>query len=376
MIKNIKMQLESYLSEKYIFKYNEILNRTFYKEKDKNEEFKLLKNYKFNSIFRELKNNEIKASVQGLKSLLESDFVKRFNPIKDYFNNLPKWNGHDYIEELSSTIKTTDDKLFKWAFKKWLVAFVACAIDEEATNHTVLILTGKQGSGKTTWLMNLLPKQLKEYGYSGNIKPGNKDSNLLLTEKILINIDELASYSKAQVEAYKELITKDKITERRAYGYFSENYIRRASFVGSSNHNQILMDVTGNRRFLVFETSDIDYKKEIDFDKVYSQVMHLYKNEFKHYFDRDDIKTIELNNQKYKQTSMEEEYIDKFFFVPEYSNDENRVFMNATEVIEYLRNNISVYVNFNVVSIGKLLKAKGYKTIKKKGLKKFILIKR
>lgn len=370
------MKIETYLNEKYIFKYNEILNRTFYKERYTDKEFKLLKNYKFNSIFRELRNNEMKASVQGLKSLLESDFVKRFNPIKDYFNSLPKWDGYDYIEELSSTIKTTDDKLFKWAFKKWLVAFVACAIDEETTNHTVLILTGKQGSGKTTWLMNLLPKQLKEYGYSGNIKPGNKDSNLLLTEKILINIDELASYSKAQVEAYKELITKDKITERRAYGYFSENYVRRASFVGSSNHNQILMDVTGNRRFLVFETSDIDYKKEIDFDKVYSQAMHLYKSGFKHYFEREDIKLIELNNQKYKQTSMEEEYIDKFFSLPKFIEDENRVFMNATEVIEYLRNNISVYVNFNVVSIGKLLKAKGYKTIKKKGLKKFILVKR
>lgn len=370
------MNIESFLNKKYKFKYNEILNRTFYKEENNNEEFKILKGYKFNSIFRELKNNEIKVSVQGLKSLLESDFVERFNPIKDYFNNLPKWDGYDYIKELSSTIQTTDDKLFEWAFKKWLVAFVACAIDEETINHSVLILTGKQGSGKTTWLMNLLPKQIKEYGYSGNIKPGNKDSNLLLTEKALINIDELASYSKAQVEAYKELITKDKITERRAYGYFSENYVRRASFVGSSNHNQILMDVTGNRRFLVFETTEIDYKKEIDFSKVYSQVMHLYKKGFKHYFDREDIKIVEENNEKYKQTSLEEEYIDKYFLLPEFTEDENKVFMNATEVIEYLRINISVYVNFNVVSMGKLLKSKGYSTVKKKGVKKFILLKK
>lgn len=370
------MNLENFLNKNYEFKYNEILSRTYYKEKDKEEEFKLLKAYKFNSIVRQLNNNDIKTSVQALKCLLESDYVKLYNPFKDYFKNLPKWDGkHDYIEELASSVKTTDDKLFRWAFKKWLVAFVACAINENEVNHTVLILTGKQGSGKTTWLMNLIPEELKEYGFSGNIKPGNKDSNILLSEKIMINIDELASYSKAQVEAYKELITKDKVTERRAYGYFSENYIRRASFVGSSNHNQILMDVTGNRRFLVFESNEIDYKLKINYEQLYAQVMYLYTTGFKHYFDNEDIKRIELNNEKYKQTSIEEEYIDKYFSVPKFSEDEKRELMNATEVIEYLMNNISSYINLNVVSIGKLLKAKGFESKKQKGLKKFIVVK-
>ncbi len=370
------MNTENYLNSKYEFKYNEILSRTFYRERGKDSKFSLLKGYKFNSIFRELKNNDIKVSAQGLKCLLESDFVKRFNPFKDYFSNLPKWDEKkDYINDLASRVDTTDDELFQWAFKKWLVAFVGCSIKEDITNHSVLILTGEQGSGKTTWLMNLLPPALKEYGYSGNIKPGNKDSNILLSEKILINIDELASYTRAQVEAYKELITKDKITERRAYGYFSENYTRRASFVGSSNHNEILMDVTGNRRFLVFETLKIDFKSLINHTQLYAQALHLFNNEFQHYFDKEDIKKIERNNQKYKQSNQEEEYIEKYFSLPKHVENEEQIFMNATEVVEYLKNQISININFNVVSIGKLLKAKGYTSIKKKGIKKFILIK-
>ena len=373
---NIIMNIEKYLNSKYEFKYNEILSRTYYKEKSKDKKFNLLKGYKFNSIYRELKNNDIKVSAQGLKCLLESDFVKRFNPFKEYFNSLPQWDEkEDYINDLASRVSTTDDELFKWAFKKWLVAFVGCSIKEDVSNHTVLILTGKQGSGKTTWLMNLLPKELKEYGYSGNIKPSNKDSNLLLTEKIMINIDELASYTKTQVEAYKELITKDKITERRAYGYFSENYIRRASFTGSSNHNEILMDVTGNRRFLVFETLEINYKSTINYTQLYAQALHLFNSGFKHYFDKEDIKRIELNNEKYKQTSQEEDYVNKYFSLPSNTEGEVKVFMNATEVVEYLKNQISIHVSFNVISIGKLLKAKGFETIKKNGIKKFILIK-
>src|SRR5690606_13397707 len=152
------MNVETYLNEKYEFHYNEILNRTFYKKKKTKDQFDLLKNFEFNSIRRELNNNSVSTSISELKSLLESDFVSIYNPFEDYFNNLPDWDGKtDYISQLTDTIITTNQKDFKWAFKKWLVAMVACAINEDITNQAVLILTGKQGIGKTTWLKNLVP---------------------------------------------------------------------------------------------------------------------------------------------------------------------------------------------------------------------------
>ena len=107
------MNIEKYLNSKYEFKYNEIVSRTFYRERAKDKKFNLLKGYKFNSIFRELKNNDIKVSTQGLRCLLESDFVKRFNPFRDYFTSLPKWDEkEDYIDNLASKVSTTDNELF------------------------------------------------------------------------------------------------------------------------------------------------------------------------------------------------------------------------------------------------------------------------
>jgi predicted P-loop ATPase len=369
------MEIEKFLNEKYIFKYNEVLGRTLYKDKNGNKEFKLLEDYKLNSIYRELKNNGISTSVQGLKSLLLSDYVPKFDPFKEYFQNVPQWDGHtDYILKLSKMVKTTDDELFQWAFKKWMVAFVACAIEEESTNHSVLILTGKQGSGKTTWLTNLVPSQLKEYCYSGKIKPDNKDSNILLSERILINMDEWASYTKNQVEAFKELITKDTVSERRAYGYFTENYVRRASFVGSSNHKDILIDVTGNRRFLVFESLDIDYLRKVNMDNVYSQALSLLKQGFKYFFDMEDIIKIEANNEQFKQTNIEEEYFEKYFRKPTANEIETISKMNASEIISYIKVRANTQLSLNAISFGKLIKSKGFQTMKVDGLNKYLVV--
>ena len=367
---------EKYLNENYEFKYNEILTRVFFRKKGEHSKFKLLKGYEFNSLYRELKNNDIKLAVGNFKSLLESDFVPKFNPFKDYFRNLPEWNGEvDYIGRLAETVETTDNELFRWAFKKWIVALVACALKPDIANHSVLIFTGAQGIGKTTWLMRLLPEKLKEYGYSGSINPGNKDSNLLLSEKLLINMDELSSYNKSKIEAFKDLITKEVISERRAYGYFSENYVRNATFCGTANHNEVLMDVTGNRRFLVFEAVSFQRDHGVNLDNVYSQAYSLMKSGFQYYFDLDEIKRIETNNEQYKQSNAEEEYLDKFFKTPEGNTAEECIrYMNATEVIQFIRNNTSGYININSSSMGKLLKSKGFESTKKDGLKKYIVV--
>lgn len=362
---------ENYLNEKYEFKFNEITKRTYYKVKGEKSDFILLDSYKRNSIKRELDNNNIPCTASDLKCLLNSDFVNVYNPIADYFNNLPKWDGKDYIKELSNTVESTNQVDFEWAFKKWIVATVACALYDNVSNQTVLILTGRQGIGKTTWLKSIVPEPLKEYFFSGNINPNNKDTTLLLSEKLIINLDELVSLNKKQIESLKELITKDIISERRAYGEFTENYVRRASFVGSSNHNEILMDVTGNRRFLCFEVNSFERNHNINIDKVFSQVMHLLNTDFKYYFDLEDINRLEKNNEMFVQSSEENDWIEELFSLPENDAEEN--YLNATEIIELIKKAKKIFRNINVQEVGKLMTSKGYRIKKIKGSKKYIV---
>lgn len=367
------MLKENYLNEKYDFKFNEITNRTYFRKKNGSEKFELINQYVANSLKREINNYNIRCSVSDLKSLLESDYVPKFNPFKDYFYNLPSWDKNtDYIEKLAETIETDKTDDFKWAFKKWIVASVACALHDNITNQAILIFTGGQGIGKTTWMSKLVPESLKEYFYSGIINPENKDNTILLSERFIINLDELASLNKRQIEAFKEMVTKEVISERRPYGHFVENYIRRASFVGSSNHNQILTDVTGNRRFICFEVQSINKDHNVDMDLVYAQVMHILNEAiFEYHFNLDDIKRIEANNQQFKQVCEEEEFIDEFFKLPEGHSQVN--YLSATEIANYFKNMGNSYSKYNPVDIGKIMKAKGYITKKISGSSKYII---
>jgi predicted P-loop ATPase len=195
-----------------------------------------------------------------------------------------------------------------------------------------------------------------------------------MSEKLIINLDELASLNRKQIEAFKEMITKDIITERRAYGHFTENYIRRASFVGSSNHNEILMDVTGNRRFLCFEAIEIDFMHNINVNLVYSQVMHILNNtDFKYHFDKDDINRLEENNKLYVQSSEENDWIEELFSIGE--DCENLEYMNATDIINYIKSKKNIYQKIDVIQIGKIMTAKGYAKKKIKGIYKYMVIK-
>lgn len=367
--------IENYLRKKYDFHYNEVLSRVYYKLKNETD-FKLLKSYKLNSIRRELNNSDIKITSTDLKNLLESDFTPKYNPFVNYFSNLPKWDGTDYIQQLCETVNTTDNTDYHWAFKKWLVAMVACALEPEICNQAIFIFTGKQGLGKTTWLRRLMPKNLKHHFFSGNINPTNKDTTLLMSEKMLINLDELAALNKKQMEAFKEMVTKSVITERRAYAHFAEDYIRRASFVGSSNHNEILFDVTGNRRFLVFEATKIDYKHTINMDKVYSQVMHILNHtDFQYHFVGDDIKRIEKNNTMYKQSNQVEDWIHELFEKP-VSDKQDLCFMNATDIAAYIKINKRPYSRLNVQEIGKIITSLGYSRKKIRGSWKYVILKK
>lgn len=150
----------------------------------------------------------------------------------------------------------------------------------------------KQGLGKTTWIEKLMPKQLKEYIFSGTINPSNKDTLIHLAECMLINLDELENLNRSEIGSLKEIITKTHIRMRKAYGHNNENMPRRASFAGIVNTSQFLNDTTGSRRFLCFEVEHIEYTRDIDINKVYSQALKLIKEGFRHWFNQEEIKDI------------------------------------------------------------------------------------
>jgi predicted P-loop ATPase len=309
--------LESFLTENYSFQYNQINNRLFYKPK-LDLEYSEVKDFDINSILREIKSVGFsKVKKIELLEILNSNYTKTYNPFQCYFNSLTKWKlgDTDYIKQLANTVLVADQEQDNWNkwFKKWIVASVGCAIVDDVVNQTNLIFSGAQGVGKTTWLMKLVPKSLKDFYYSGSINLNNKDSEIMLAENFLICLDELGSMSKRNISAFKEIITKPKVKLRRPYAVCPEMMPRRASFVSTINTKEFLLDHTGNRRYLPFEAIQIDNNHLIDLDNVYAQALYLFENGFQYWFDDNEIKEVAQHNMNYTEISVEKEILESIF---------------------------------------------------------------
>jgi predicted P-loop ATPase len=311
--------VEEHLKKYYKFFYNTVKHAAEWKPiNDENQAFTLISEYKLNSIVRQLEYAKLTISKDKLRLILESDFLDQQDPIQEYFKNLPKVNGTENIEGLISTITVTNPELFKECFKKWLVATVANAMTETGCqNHTCLVLTGSQGKYKTTWLDNVCPPVLREkYLYTGRIDVKNKDTLLLLTGYLFINIDDqLKDLNKGDENAVKTLITLPAVKMRRLYeGGYSDSP-RRASFMASINGNDFLTDSTGSRRFLPFEVIDIDIStaKSLDMDAVWAEAMALFQEGYQYWFDEGEMSQLYNNNESFQVHTTEYELLMEYF---------------------------------------------------------------
>nr|WP_315151377.1 VapE domain-containing protein [uncultured Flavobacterium sp.] len=348
-------RLELFLSNKYVFRHNMVSGKLEFQYFGK-KKWNVMNDFIENSMLRECLKGRIKTNLSSLRNLLYSDFCVLFNPFEDYFFNLPSYDEKtDYITELANTITTTKQELWQQCFKKWLVAMVGCVLDDKVINHTVIVFSGKQGLGKTTWVEKLVPKPLKEYLFSGTINPNNKDTLVQLSECMLINLDELENLNRSEIGSLKEIITKTQIRMRKAYGHNNETMPRRASFAGSVNTAQFLNDSTGSRRFLCFELEGIKYQHNVDINMAFSQALFLFKSGFRYWFDQEEIKSITENNEQYQLRSPEEELLLTWFEPIERENA--TLFLNASQIAAKLAEKAKININDGTINkIGKALK--------------------
>jgi predicted P-loop ATPase len=354
------------MSGKGEFRFNVVLGKVEIKKLG-SDKYVEIDDYLLNSLARELNENDIICSPQKLDNILRSDITPPYDPFKEYLNQLPQWDGQtDYIENLAGTVETTNNAFWNMCLKRWLIAMVASLENEQLVNHTVLILVGKQGSGKTSWIDKLVPTQLRSnYYYSGTINLGAKDTIIMLSESMIINLEELSTLSEKQLNELKEIITKKNIRLRRPYGRVNETLPRRASFTGSTNDKKILSDTTGSRRFLVFEAVRINYQHSVDIDQVLSQALGLYRIGTKFWFDESEIQTINQNNEQYRFKSVEEEFLLSLFSPCE-EKDKTHT-LSTSEIMAEINKGYKIPItDASLLKFGKALRLHNFKRVRYK----------
>lgn len=351
---------KEFIEKHYLIRYNIIANEYECRPLDKTD-YGLLNE---NNIFVKMQVSGLNISLNHLVALLKSDFVKRYNPFNEYFETLPVWNEEtDYISELANFIITKDRERFNRNFKKWLVRVVACALIDSYFNKQAFILVhDRQNSGKSTFCRFLCPPILTNY-IAENLSI-DKDSRILLTRNLLINLDELSTLSKVEINALKSLFSKDKINDRLPYDRRNSIIPRRCSFIGSTNQTEFLNDESGSVRWLCFVIEEIDwsYKNKINIDNVYSQAYWLFCNDYDYNLTREEIKENEEYNKQFQVISAERELVSKYIF--QGTKDNKDGFLTATDILMYITGRIDNKVKLNTSNIGKALKYCGIERVK------------
>ena len=226
---------------------------------------------------------------------------------------------------------------WRQCFKKWFVAMVASWMKDEVVNHTVLVLVGRQGIFKTTWLDHLIPPALREYSsklpLSGQI---SKDDRLRLCENAMLNIDELDAICGREMNIVKSLLTSTDVNERAAYGRLKERRVRLASFCASTNNREFLTDITGNRRWLPFEVESIQnpFHSIIPYEQIYAQAKAMVERGiYAYWFDLEEIEELEKHNEEFRAMENEEQLLPILFDVPAEGKGE---FMTTAEISDLL----------------------------------------
>ncbi len=301
------------------------------------------------------------------QTYLKSANITKFDPIKNYFDSLNKWDGADYISNLCDYISMpdTDKEMFRSIFKKFLVKCISCALGFSVNRHVLVLCGKKQESGKSTFLRWLCPPDLEAY-YSETPIRGNTDDHLRLNRTFFYNLEELQSLSKSDINALKAYISTKDTNERVPYDRISLSRPRRTNFIASTNRETFLTDESGNTRWLVFLVTkfNFDYKTQININDVWGQAYSLYLDNYDFELSEAEHKWQEFSNKKFEVHYIEHDLISQNFRVPTTKNDCGMFFTNA-QLISILQTNNKTGINIRENIFGRAMVALGYKEARK-----------
>ena len=363
--------IEQYLQENYLFRRNVLNGKVEYATKNAEgvcSDWRPLTLEAQNSIVLRVLREGIleKGNPKDLiKLYVESEEVKPFNPIVDYLESLPKWDGHNYVADLFSRIPglSTEQAAF---LATWLRAMVAhwLQMDTLHGNEVVPTLIGGQGCGKTTFLRRLLPKHLEQY-YLDHLNLSNKfDKEMALTNNLLVNLDELEAIRPSQQAALKQTLSKNKVNGRRIYGSSQDDRPRYASFVSSTNNPHPLTDVTGSRRYIcvrIPQGVNINNKGDINYEQLYAQVLYeLRELKAPYWFNNEEVARIQELNQEFVEKKDIAEMVAACFRKPK----DNEVVkgMSSAQLLEVMKDNYPslMATPSNIIHLGMTMKALEY----------------
>ena len=313
------MRMIGFLCKKYDFRYNSVMKFTEYRPKDKDYwGYQPVDARVQKRMTLEVQLANIRVSIKDVRNYLESDLLSTYNPVEDFlFKCAGKWDGKDYIRALARTVPTDNPYWEDW-FYTWFLAMVnqwRSYSHRKYGNSVAPLLISKQGYNKSTFCRSLVPPEL-QWGYNDNLVLSEKRQVLqAMCQALLLNLDEFNQISPQVQQGFlKNIIQLPSVKMKPPYGSHVQEFPRMASFIATSNMEDILSDPSGNRRFLGVElTGPIDVSQLPNYEQLYAQALAALQAGEKTYFDAEQTKLIMASNRKFEVISPVDQYFNLYF---------------------------------------------------------------
>ena len=390
---SLMQEVTAFLTSRYRFRFNVLTEETEVANNipDTHLRYTKVDERWMNTLSMEAIETGIDCWDRDIQRFVRSRRISEYHPFTAYFEQLPEWDGTDRVSALARRV--SDNPVWVNGFHRWMLGLSAqwmqfhpdtnCANranNANSANNTSsinransvapLLVSSRQGLGKSTFCRLLMPDALKAYYTESYDLSSPASAEAKLAAYGLINLDEFDKLSASKMPLLKNLMQASALNIRKAYKRSASALPRIASFIGTSNREDLLVDRTGSRRFLCVSLEHaIDCVTPVEHEQLYAQLKAELLSGERSWFNKEEEQAIQQHNALfYKHIPEEEVFRLCFRFATQEDHPQEVLTLSATQLFERMKSaHPSVMRGMTAYSLSRIMPRLGERVHTAKG---------
>ena len=384
---SLMQEVTAFLTSRYRFRFNVLTEETEVANIENNLPDAHLRYAKvderwMNSLSMEAIETGIDCWDRDIQRFVRSRRISEYHPFTAYFEQLSEWDGTDRVSALARRV--SDNPVWVNGFHRWMLGLSAQWMQfhpdtnnanransiNRANSVAPLLVSSRQGLGKSTFCRLLMPDALKAYYTESYDLSSPASAEAKLAAYGLINLDEFDKLSASKMPLLKNLMQASALNIRKAYKRSASALPRIASFIGTSNREDLLVDRTGSRRFLCVSLEHaIDCVTPVEHEQLYAQLKAELLSGKRSWFNKEEEQAIQQHNALfYKHIPEEEVFRLCFRFATQEDHPQEVLTLSATQLFERMKSaHPSVMRGMTAYSLSRILPQLGERVHTAKG---------
>ena len=390
---SLMQEVTAFLTSRYRFRFNVLTEETEVANNipDTHLRYTKVDERWMNTLSMETIETGIDCWDRDIQRFVRSRRISEYHPFTAYFEQLPEWDGTDRVSALARRV--SDNPVWVNGFHRWMLGLSAQwmqfrpdtnnanrANNANSANNTSsinransvapLLVSSRQGLGKSTFCRLLMPDALKAYYTESYDLSSPASAEAKLAAYGLINLDEFDKLSASKMPLLKNLMQASALNIRKAYKRSASALPRIASFIGTNNREDLLVDRTGSRRFLCVSLEHaIDCTTPVEYEQLYAQLKAELLYGERSWFNKEEEQAIQQHNALfYKHIPEEEVFRLCFRFATKEDHPQEVLTLSATQLFERMKSaHPSVMRGMTAYSLSRILPQLGERVHTAKG---------